>query len=204
MKKFIKNTLLSFVIIFTVLNLLFFANIMVLRNTLLREVVTLYLSENRDVEACIQAEQDALEQINEMKELYGEDVPATAVAGVRTFLVGMDQVLDNQAIILVATLVFSIAIGIILSLTEKSKTKAIVYFISIGLTLAVLYTTYFHLTRNLPDTKFFEGFMENFIDTINTYGIYYMVIYVLVYIGRYIVDKKKMKELNKEIEKKNK
>lgn len=203
MKKFIKNTLLTFVIIYTILNLLFHVNIIILRTSMLNEVVPL-LGEDRNVERSIELEEQSKEHIESRKEIYGENAPITTLLMFENYFMGMNQVLYGQEVIVIATLILSVAIAIILSLTEKSKIKAILYFILIGLVLAVLYTIYFHLTRNLPDSKFFDGFIENFMEIIGSYAIYYIAIYLLVYIGRYVIDKKKMKELNKEIEKKNK
>lgn len=203
MKRIIKNVLLVFVIMYTILNIVLYVVNIVSRNSMFKEIMTTYSSKNSNIEECIKAENDMKEHIDMMKEIYGENAPMTVLLEFEGYIAGVNQIIYSQEAILIATLILSVTIGIILSLTEKSKSKAVVYFIAIGLLLSLLYTIYFHLTRNLPDTKFFEGFLETFIDSISSYGIYYVIIYLLMYIFRYRMDKKNIEELNKEIKKNN-
>lgn len=199
MKNFIKNALLSFVIVYTILNVVLFINFMVLKNSMLREVVSLYLSEDRDIEACAQLEQDTLGQINEIKELYGEEVPATGLVGIRQLMIGMEVISGQQLGILIMASILSVAIGIILSLTEKPKTKELLCFITGGILCILLCTTWMYVIGE------YKGFniLEAIIETMPV-GIYYIIAYIVKIVYRYCKDKKNVKELNKELENKNK
>ena len=200
MKKFIKNILLSFIIVYSILNLLLFVNFMILKSSMLREVVGLYLSEDRDIEACVQLEQDTLGQINEIKELYGEEVPATGLVGIRQLMIGVEVITGHQLGILIMASILGVAIGTIIHLKEESKMKEILYFVVIGIIFILICMGYSYVMGEFRDTNIFEAFGE----TIDIYGLWYIIGYMLVYIFRIYKDKKKVKELNKELENKNK
>ena len=200
MKKFIKNTLLSFVIIFTILNLILYTTNIILHESIVRNIVTLYLDDNRDVEASIQLEKGAQEDIERMKNIYGEDSPATALVSFQSYTTGMNQVLHGQTTVLIATVVLSTVIGIIIHLKEESKMKEILYFVMIGIIFILICMGYSYVMGEFRDTNIIEAFGE----TIDIYGLWYIIGYMLVYIFRIYKDKKKVIELNKELENKNK
>lgn len=200
MKKFIKNTLLSFVIIFTILNLVFFAFSVISKYYMINDVLNEYTGDNINVEASIEIEESAKGFIEQMRHTYGEDAPATELAMLNNYTMGMNHILAGQSTILITTVVLSIAIGTILSLTEKSKTKELLKFITVGISCVLLYTTIMYITGEYKGVKVFEAIIE----AINSCGIYYIGAYLVKIVYTYCKNKKNVKELNKEIEKKNK
>lgn len=200
MKKFIKNTLLTFVIIFTILNLVFYVFTAISRFTMIKEVLTEYIGENRDVEASAEVEKNTKEAIEEMKYIYGEDVPATALFMFQNYTMGMSSIIYIQTTLLIVTSILSIVIGIILSLTKQSKAKELLCFILGGITFILVLTVYMCITKEYEGMNAIEAIFE----TIGSFGIYYIVGYLVVFVYRYCKNKKSVEELNKEIEKKNK
>jgi len=205
MKKFIKNTLLTFVIIYTVLSLLFLVNIKIMwmgRVMNLSEEVRSYnkaYEEGREIEIINELEEES----KQYAQRYGEDVEVETmlmVTKLENYLMGMGQTLNYQEVIIVVTLVLSIAIGSILSLTEKSKTKELLCFITGGILCVLLYSTIMYITGEFKGFNIFEAIME----TINSLGIYYIGAYLVKIVYTYCKNKKSVKELNKEIEKNNK
>ena len=126
MKKFIKNILLTFVIIFTILTLVRYSINIISRRIMLNEITTAYLDNNINIEGSMEVEKNAKESIEEIRKSYGEGVPATALVIFRSYILGMDLVLDSELTILLTTLILSISIGTIVSLTEKSKIKELI------------------------------------------------------------------------------
>ena len=68
MKNFIKNTLLTFVIIYTILNLILYVTNIILRTSLLYEEIVPLLTEERDIQKSIELEEDIKETIERRKE----------------------------------------------------------------------------------------------------------------------------------------
>jgi len=200
MKKFVKNTLLTFVIIYTVLNLLFYTFAVISKYYMINDWLTKYTGENINIEASIEAEENAKGFIERMRYNYGEDAPATELAMLQNYTMGMNSIMRVQTTILVITLILSIAIGTILSLTEKSKTKEMLQFITGGILCVLLCTSIMYIAGEYTGLKIFEAVIE----TINSCGIYYILAYVVKIIYRYCNNKKSVKELNKELENKNK
>ena len=200
MKKIIKNTLLSFVIIFTILNLMFYTFSIISKYYMINDVLNEYTGENINVEESIEIEKSAKGFIEQMRHIYGENAPATELAMLNNYIMGMNHILGGQLTILIVTLILSITIGTILSLTEKSKTKELLHFITGGILCVLLYTTIMYITGEYKDFKIFESVIE----TINSCGIYYIVAYLVKIVYTYSKNKKSVKELNRVIEKKNK
>lgn len=200
MKKIIKNTLITFIIIYTVLNLVFYTFSIISKYYMINDLLTEYTGENRDVLASTEAEENAKAFIERMRYSYGEDVPATQLAMLSNYTMGMNRILEVQTILLIVTVILSIAIGIILSLTEKSKVKELLHFITGALLLVLLYTTIMYITGEYKGLSIFEAIIE----TINSSVIYYIVAYLVKIIYTYCKNKKSVKELNKELENKNK
>lgn len=196
MKKIIKNILLVFVICFTILSIAGLIFSMINHYNMMSEKVVPILNGEIDNEI-IQRDK---ELYNGYKEEYGEDAPSTILSYFQGYALGEVNILEMQETFLIISGLIGISIGIILSLTEKSKIKEVLCFIVIGVILALIWTIIFHLTRNLPNTKFFEGFMDNFVDCIKEYGIYYILIYLFGYTLRYFINKKNTKKLNKELQ----
>ena len=134
------------------------------------------------------------------KELYGENAPITTLSYVQGYTVGTDNILRMQQTFLIISIVIGISLGIITSLTEKSKTKEILIFIVLGLGLALINTAYIYLTRN-----FVGSFLITLIeDCIFPYGIYYVLIYLVIYIIKFLIGKNTAQKLNNELMKRKK
>lgn len=203
MKKTIKKILLIFAILYTILNLILYAKNIIDKNKF-ENLISSYYSEDRDVKASIEIEKKAKEDIERMKEIYGENVPATALLSIEGCTFGMYEVLDGQTSILIVTLILSIIIGIMIDLNEKSKMKEVLYFISGGILFILLGTLFIYMTAEYIDMNAFEIFIDALGESIKNCGIYYVIGYFIVYIFRYRRDKKNVEELNKEIKTKNK
>lgn len=200
MKKFMKNTLVTFVIVYTILNLVFYIFSIISRYCMINDFINQYIGENIDVQASIEIEKNAKESAESMKNIYGENVPVTELMIFQSYSMGMSAITDVQTMLLIVSIILSIAIGIILSLTEKSKAKELLHFITVGLSLVLLYTIIMYITGEYEGFNIFEAIIE----TINSCGIYYIIAYLVKIIYTYYKNIKSVKELNKEIEKKNK
>lgn len=200
MKKIIKNILLTFVIVFTILNLSFYTYKMISKYYMINDILAIYTGENRDILASTEAEENAKAFIEHMRYSYGEDAPATNLAMLNNYTMGMNEILEVQTVLLMVTVVLSIAIGIILSLTEKSKIKELLDFIITGVILLLMCTIIRYIAGEYKEFKFFE----EIIDIISSFGIYYIVAYLVKIVCKYCKNKKSVKELNKELENKNK
>lgn len=156
MKKIIKNILLAFAIIFTMLNIVgfIFNNI----NYYSRLIEDIYYIKNID------NHQELLENEKQLysryKEEYGQDSPVTMIVHSQAYFMGQRDILDVQLTILIISAFLSIAIGVIISVSEKSKIKQILLFIAIGLIIVLLLTTYTYLTSDLSNENFIEKFAE--------------------------------------------
>lgn len=176
MKKIIKNILLTFIIIYTVLNLVLYIYSVISKYYTINKILTTeYIEENISLDAT----QIHLELL-------------------RSYIRGISTIIESQTILLILTAVLSIAIGIIISLTEKPKVKEILDFIIAGVILVLACA----IIRCIGgEYKEFEIFDE-IIDIINSFGIYYIVAYVGKIIYTYFKNKKSVKELNKELKNK--
>lgn len=204
-KKIIKNILLTFVIVFTILNLIGFAVTEIGRRKVLYDTVNQMRPENRTMEMYEELEQNAEGQIERLREMFSNKksnvpVPATQLAMVQMYMMGAGHILEIQIFILICSICLSIAIGIIISLEEKSRVKHILIFILLGLILSTIGA----LLMGVSNENFFETFLENFLDTIQRYGIYYILIYIVTFLTRYFVNKNKTNKLNEELKNKQK
>ena len=196
MKKIIKNIMLSFVIIFTILNLAFNAFSIISKYCMVNNILTEYTGENRNVLGSIEAEKNAKEYIQGLKNTYGEEAPVTQLAMLQNYTRGMNDIIYIQIIILIATVILSISIGIILSITERSKIKELLDFITGAVILILVGSTIDYIAGGYEEFKIFE--------TIKTFGIYYIIAYIIKNVYLYWKSKKSIKELNKVLENKNK
>lgn len=198
MKKIIKNILLAFAIIFTMLNIVgfIFNNI----NYYSRLIEDIYYIKNID------NHQELLENEKQLysryKEEYGQDSPVTMIVHSQAYFMGQRDILDVQLTILIISAFLSIAIGVIISVSEKSKIKQILLFIAIGLIIVLLLTTYTYLTSDLSNENFIEKFAEILVyDYIKPYGVYYIIGYLVIYVIKYFIAKNNAKILNFELKK---
>lgn len=195
MKKIIKNILITFTIIFTILNIMKFIYYIVNYNKLLKEEV-LPIINGEISEEIIQNDNDLY---NHYKERYGENAPSTTLAYMQGYFLGQSYILEAELAVLIISSILGIFIGTILSLAETSKMKEALKAFCIGLILAMVATTYIHFTRNLVGVSFLDGIEITFIeDIVKPYWIYYVLIYLIVYLIKYRIGKNKAKELNKE------
>lgn len=205
MKKIIKNILLAFVTIYTVLNVVLYGINIISKNKMTIEIAKEVYSynqayeEGRENEGNMNLELEK-EYIHEMQEVYGENVSIIKVLGYQNYLLGMCRILDGQSAILISTLILSISIGIIISLTEKSKVKELLDFIATGGILVLACTIIRYIRGEYSEFKIFE----EIIDIISSFGIYYIVAYLGKIVYAYCKNKKNVKELNRELENKNK
>lgn len=204
-KKIIKNILLAFVIVYTILNLIGFAVTEIGRRKVLYDTVNQMRPENRTMEMYEELEQNAEGQIERLREMFSNEesnvpVPATQLAMVQMYMMGAGYIQEIQIFILICSICLSIAIGIIISLEEKSRVKHILIFILLGLILSTIGA----LLRGVSNENFFDTFLENFLDTMQRYGIYYILIYIVTFLTRYFVNKNKTNKLNEELKNKQK
>lgn len=198
MKKIIKNILVTFAIICTILNIVgfIFNNI----NYYSRLIEDVYYIKNIDNHQKLL--ENEKEFYNRYKEEYGKDSATTIIAHSQGYFMGQREILDVQLTILIISAFLSIAIGVIISLSEKSKIKQILLFIAIGVIIALLLTTYTYLTSNLSNENFIEEFTFIFVyDYIKPYGVYYIIGYIQIYVLKYFIAKNNAKILNFELKK---
>lgn len=192
-KKIVKNILLLFVIIYTILNLAMYVYIVIDTRSFTLEMADRV--RKSDYEGLLTDEEIS----KSIKDIYGKEAQAMVIQSAQSYIIGATGVLEKGAVTIIISAALSIAIGIITSLTEKSKIKEILYFFLIGIILNLIYIAYFSLTRNLPDTNFLEGFIDQFIWNIEDYGIYYIIIYIIIFIIRYFINKRNASKLNDEL-----
>ena len=191
MKKIIKNILIVFLICFAILNIggLIFNKIGYY--FVFREEVLPILNGEISNEM-IEADRNLY---NSYKEQYGENALSTTLAYFQGYVLGNNRVIEMQQTVLIISISIGISLGTIISLTEKSKIKEILIFIELGLGLALINTTYIHLTKGLS-----EYFLITMIEEcIIPYGIYYVLIYLVIYIIKFLVGKGNAKKLNNEL-----
>lgn len=199
MKKFVKNILITFIIIFTILNVIAFIYYEVnYYNTLRKEVLPIINGEISETTI-----QEDSELYNRYKVLYGENAPSTMLAYMEGYFVAQGYILETELSVLIISIILGIFIGTIISLSETSKMKEALKAFCIGLIIAMVATTLIHLTRNLTGVNFLEGIERTFIDDIvRPYWLLYVVIYLIIYLIKYYIAKKNAKKLNKELKKK--
>lgn len=188
-KKIVKNILLLFVIIYTILNLAMYVYTVIDTRNFTLEMANRV--RESDYEGLLTDEETS----KRIKDIYGKEAQAMVIQSAQSYIRGATGVLEKGAVIIIISATLSIAIGIITSLTEKSKIKEILYFFLIGIILNLIYIAYF----NLLDTNFLEGFIDQFIWNIEDYGIYYIIIYIIIFIIRYFINKRNARKLNDEL-----
>lgn len=188
-KKIVKNILLLFVIIYTILNLAMYVYTVIDTRNFTLEMA------NRVRESNYEGLLTDEESSKGIKDIYGKEAQAMVIQSAQSYIRGATRVLEKGAVTIIISATLSIAIGIITSLTEKSKIKEILYFFLIGIILNLIYIAYF----NLLDTNFLEGFIDQFIWNIEDYGIYYIIIYIIIFIIRYFINKRNARKLNDEL-----
>lgn len=176
MRKIIKNILLTFIIIYTILNLMFYIYSIISKYYIINKILT-----NGYIEKNINLEDTQIQ-----------------VEMLRNYTMGMSRIIEGETVLLIVTAILSITIGIIISLTEKPKVKEILDFILTGIILVLLCTIIRYMRGEYNEFKIFE----EIIDIINSFGIYYIVAYVGKIIYIYGKNKKSVKELNKELKNK--
>lgn len=195
MKKIIKNILLTFVILFTILNLSLYVYNNISRTIFLKNTVIPKLNGE------VMGNEDEMfkEEAERYKEIYGKDVPGLTLVGLNWYLMGSGQILEQETIILVASAVLGIVVGTIISLSEHSKIKHILYFVLLGLLLALIVTI-----CNQWGNGNIQDFIDEFLFTIKDKFLCYIVIYFICFIICYYINKNKANELNKELKNKQK
>lgn len=188
-KKIVKNILLLFVIIYTILNLAMYVYTVIDTRNFTLEMANRV--RESDYEGLLTDEESS----KGIKDIYGKEAQAMVIQSAQSYIRGATRVLEKGAVTIIISATLSIAIGIITSLTEKSKIKEILYFFLIGIILNLIYIAYF----NLLDTNFLEGFIDQFIWNIEDYGIYYIIIYIIIFIIRYFINKRNARKLNDEL-----
>ena len=206
-KKVIKNILISFAVVYSILNLIAFGMEQISRRKELYDVMNDMKAENRTMEVYKQYDEMAQEQIDRLKETFEENeksevpVPGTFLALYQYYIMGGNQLFEIELLVLTSSICISIVIGIIISLSEKSKTKHVLSFILIGI---ILFNVIEIIEIGVPQEHVIENYIENFIRIISQYGIYYIAIYSAAFLGRYFIIKRKTNELNNELKNKQK
>lgn len=112
---------------------------------------------------------------------------------------GMLTILHHLFTLLIISCIFGTLLGFILSTSEFSKIKYLLYLIFIN----ILYNTimgaiiqYIYQQQGIEFT-FFESFLQSFITTFPIYFILSLVFILIIY----LINKKKINTLNKELQK---
>lgn len=197
-KKTMKNILLLFIIIYTILSLAMYVyNVVNVRIFAMEMAVRIRYNDYEG----LSTDEEITDRI---KKEYGEEAPAVAVQSAQSYAVGANSVLEKETTIILVSTISSIAIGIIVTLTGRSKSKEILYFLLIGTIIDLICTIPFYLKGNLSSTNFFNGFIEDFIYNIQHYAIYYVIVYIVIFIGLYFIRKRNADKLNGELKNKQK
>jgi hypothetical protein len=200
MKRVIKNILIIFVIVFSILNIIG----VILNKVNLNKTIHDYAIPLTNGEVTEDVKERENDNYNRYKERYGQDAPPTILSYFEGYAMGNGNYIQFEETILLFSAIVSLSVGIIASLTDKSKVvKELIIFIALGLIIAVLITVYIHLTRNLQNVEFLDGFGRTLIDdVIRTYGLIYIEVYLVVYVIKYLIGKNNAKKLNNEIKNK--
>lgn len=194
MKKIIKNIFITFMIIYTTLNILglVFNNVQMIKE--INEEILPMVEEPVGAEIIKNDEQ----LYNRYKNEYGENAPTSLLIYSQGCIMGETRILEMQLAILIVSVFLGVTVGIIISLSETNKVKQIILFIVIGVGLALLGTIYSQITNGT--TKFFDNFLVTFVeDYISNYWMYYTIIYLVIYIIKYFIARNKAKKLNAEL-----
>lgn len=201
MKKIVKNILLVFMIIYTILNILLCMLSKVSVN-IAENANNIILNGNRYEDGNIVFEENLDSEISEMKSEYGEDTPVLLIKYIDGYLSGTTELLEREITVLIISIILGIAIGAVISSTKKYKIKELLYFIIIGLVSNLALTTYMCIAGVFNNE--YVNFIDLFIYNIQDYSLYYTIIYLLIYVYRYYIDKKTTKKINEELKNKQK
>ena len=205
-KRVIKNILLTFVIVYTILSLIGFIIMEIEMHKVLYETVYKMQTENKTMELYGEKEIIAENEIENKKDTFKDEksnvpLPVTEIDMLHMmYIMGMNYIIEIQLFILICSLGLSIVIGIIISLEEKSRAKHVLFFLLLGFVLNALWAFKIGILKE----SFFESFFENFLDSIRYGGIYYIIVYIILYLGEYFRNKKRANKLNEALKNKKK
>lgn len=177
MKKFLRNTLMLFLIIFFILSFI----------NLISQIIHHYFVEMPYV----------------IK--LAKSVTETGISGEKSYSMlasvyaaGYGDKIEVQTMILFTSILLSISASLILTFEEKSKFKIICYYILGMITISLVSTIYNNLEFSLKD------FWEELFYYLEKTWIWYTLGFIIVYIIKIIISSKKTKELNKILKNKQK
>ena len=180
MKKFLKNAMILFLIIFFILSII----------NLIYQVVQHYF----DIVPRLIEESETIRDTG----ISGEDAYRLIPS---VYALGFGNKIQIQIMILVISILLSIAISLIFTFEEKSKLKIICYYV-LGMLLIALVPTIFNIVYYL------EFSLVDFIDELLYYlentCILYTLAFTIFYIIKIIISNKKTKELNEILKNKQK
>lgn len=166
MKKFLKNAVLSMLIVCFLLNIVNLVSLM-FEYLLLTPLVA---ESAREVAQEIQSSEEAYQALASF------------------YASGRGAKVEIQASILGFSIILGIIIGIMIELERKAKLKLVLTYIVGFLTLTIAIMQY-HLAQ---DISFFEDVLHN----IRTIWIWYTVIFAIIFVIKLYISNKKTKKLN--------
>lgn len=180
MKKFLKNTLITFLTIFFILS---FAN-------LISQIIQHYFVVTPQII-------ELAESIKENRISSEESYQMLA----SVYAAGYGDKIQIQIMILLISILFSLAISLIFTFEEKSKFKIICYYI-LGMIFASLLPTLFNIFF------FLEFSLTDFLNELFYYlentWIWYTLTFIVFYIIKIVIANKKTGELNEILKDKRK
>ena len=171
MKKFVKDTVLVFMICFTLLSIVGF----VVGKIRMAYGVNMFINEFQIDTNSLYEQKIALN--------YSEFAGWTNVLG--------GFAISQQYFILIFSAFLGISTSIIRYLKEEFLLREIVMFFAIGIALIFIYS----LIQTIEMGFSLDIFFDEIIFCITDYGIHYVVIYFAIYAIRYILGKKDAKKL---------
>lgn len=180
MKKFLKNIIISFLIIFFMLSII---------NLVFQIIKHYYVVTPKIIELAESVKDTGISSEDSYQMLAS------------VYAAGYGDKIQIQIMILIISILLSVIIGLILTFEEKAKFKIICYYI-LGMLVVGLVPTVFN-------TFYYLGYsIVNFIDELLYYlkntWIWYTLAFTIFYIIKIAISNKKTKELNEILKNKQK
>ena len=180
MKKFLKNAIISFLIIFFILSII----------NLVFQIIQHYFIVTPQI---IELAEGVKENGISSEESY--QMLASMYAA------GYGDKIQIHIMILIISIFLSIIIGLILTFEEKNKFRIIYYYILVMLVVGVIppiFNIFYHLEFSVVD------FIEEVFYYLENTWIWYTLVFTISYIIKITISNKKTKELNEILKNKQK
>lgn len=180
MKKFFKNTLISFLIIFFLLSII----------NLVAQIIQHYFVITPQIIELAESVKNVGISAEESYQMLAS-----------VYSAGYGDKIQIQIMILIISILLSLAIGLIYTFEKKSKIKIIICYI-LGIIIVPISVTMFNVFNYLEVStiEFFTEFLYYF----KKINIWYTLIFIILYLIKFLVNKKKTKEMNNILKNKKK